>query len=148
MESIALSPTKTSNGLSTPRSAPHTVRFKPVLEEDIGRADADVNRADTWELPRTCDGCGLYVLPGTARFACDSCAREGREYDLCASCFKTMQRSEKSAIGSGNGKKRGEKRKRGGAGTMRAHEHPSSDFIIAEFAEEEEEEKEEGREVG
>ena len=38
--------------------------------EFVGVADADVDRADVWELPRTCDSCGNYILPGRARWAC------------------------------------------------------------------------------
>jgi hypothetical protein len=120
--------------IKRPRT-PSVVKFRANIEEDIGRADADVDRADVWELPRTCDGCSLYILPGSARFACGACAPKGDEYDLCAGCFKTLQREEKAnAAASVRKGKGGKKRKKS---TM--HAHPSSEFIVAEAAEEEDE---------
>lgn len=120
--------------IKRPRT-PSVVKFRANIEEDIGRADADIDRADVWELPRTCDGCSLYILPGSARFACGACAPKGEEYDLCAECFKTLQREEKAnAAASVRKGKVGKKRKKS---TM--HAHPSSEFIVAEAAEEEDE---------
>lgn len=120
--------------IKRPRT-PSVVKFRANIEEDIGRADADIDRADVWELPRTCDGCSLYILPGSARFACGACAPKGDEYDLCAGCFKTLQREEKanaaSLVRKGKG---GKKRKK-----STIHAHPSSEFIVAEAAEEEDE---------
>jgi len=120
--------------IKRPRT-PSVVKFRANIEEDIGRADGDIDRADVWELPRTCDGCSLYILPGSARFACGACAPKGEEYDLCAGCFKTLQREEKANAASSVRKgKGGKKRKKS---TM--HAHPSSEFIVAEAAEEEDE---------
>lgn len=120
--------------IKRPRT-PSMVKFRANIEEDIGRADADIDRADVWELPRTCDGCSLYILPGSGRFACGACAPKGDEYDLCAGCFKTLQREEKANAASSVRKgKGGKKRKKS---TM--HAHPSSEFIVAEAAEEEDE---------
>ena len=51
----------------------------------IGVADADVER-EPWELPRTCDACGLYCLPGLERWSCERCEGEGREFDCCGRC--------------------------------------------------------------
>jgi len=120
--------------IKRPRT-PSVVKFRANIEEDIGRADGDIDRADVWELPRTCDGCSLYILPGSARFACGACAPKGEEYDLCAGCFKTLQREEKANAASSVRKgKGGKKRKKS---TM--HAHSSSEFIVAEAAEEEDE---------
>ena len=122
-------------GVNKRPRTPSVVKFRANIEEDIGRADADIDRADVWELPRTCDGCSLYILPGSARFACGACAPKGEEYDLCAGCFKTLQREEKAnAAASVRKGKGGKKRKKS---TM--HAHPSSEFIVAEAAEEEDE---------
>ena len=120
--------------IKRPRT-PSVVKFRANIEEDIGRADADIDRADVWELPRTCDGCSLYILPGSARFACGACAPKGDEYDLCAGCFKTLQREEKANAASSVQKGRGGKKRK----KLTMHAHPSSEFIVAEAAEEEDE---------
>ena len=60
------------------------VSFAAEPAVTIGFAD-DASRAP-WELPRTCDGCGLYCLPGDARWACEACEAVGREFDLCGAC--------------------------------------------------------------
>lgn len=64
----------------------------------IGFADGDASR-EPWELPRTCDGCGLYCLPGDERWACAACEREGREFDLCGACGRRADARDAHACG-------------------------------------------------
>lgn len=115
--------------LSTTPRRHAMVCFRAVLTEDIGFVDADIDRSDTWELPRTCDGCALYILPGCARYSCSKCD----EFDLCAGCLRVLSASS-GASASRDTKKKKKKKK-----TKRAiHEHGAEDFICAELADEEE----------
>ena len=78
----------------------------------IGVVDETVDRGDTWELPRTCDACSLYIL-GT-RFECAKCLEEedGEEFDLCKFCFERFRDDELQKNKKNKNKKK--KRKRGG----------------------------------
>ena len=106
------------------------------LERSMGVADAAVDRADVWELPRTCDSCALYILPGCARWACARCLEDGVEYDVCAACRARAAREEAAVVrGKKGGKGVKKKRKVGG------HAHGCAAFVLAEAPDEEEEEE-------
>ena len=69
------------------------------LENIAGVAD-DIDR-EAWELPRTCDGCALYILG--ERWSCKECLEEPEdEFDLCKGCFLAFVDAER-ADGSRNG---------------------------------------------
>ena len=105
------------------------------LERSVGVADADVDRADVWELPRTCDSCGNYILPGRARWACARCLEEGVEYDACETCLARLAREESSRVKRGKRKKGAKKRK------MDAHAHGRASFVLVEAPDEEDEDE-------
>ena len=105
------------------------------LERSVGVADADVDRADVWELPRTCDSCGNYILPGRARWACARCLEEGVEYDACETCLARLAREESSRVKRGKRKKGAKKRK------VDAHAHGRASFVLAEAPDEEDEDE-------
>ena len=64
-----------------------------------GVAD-DIDR-EAWELPRTCDGCALYILG--ERWSCKECLEEPEDrFDLCKGCFFAFVDAER-ADGSRNG---------------------------------------------
>ena len=105
------------------------------LERSVGVADADVDRADVWELPRTCDSCGNYILPGRARWACARCLEEGVEYDACETCLARLAREESARVKRGKGKKGAKKRK------VDAHAHGRAAFVLAEAPDEEDEDE-------
>ena len=99
----------------------------------IGFADDGVDRSDVWELPRTCDVCMLYILPGKKRWECNVCEGEGGGdgYDLCGQCY------DSAAMGGGGGAKGG----KGGKGKGKkkrkrevgfGHEHGLKAFSLAE----------------
>jgi len=122
------------------RARSRTVSFarEDDLERSMGVADAAVDRADVWELPRTCDSCALYILPGCARWACARCLEDGVEYDVCAACRARAAREEAAVVrGKKGGKGVKKKRKVGG------HAHGCAAFVLAEAPDEEDEEKEE-----
>lgn len=112
--------------LSTTPRRHAMVCFRAVLTEDIGFVDANIDRSDTWELPRTCDGCAYFILPGCARYSCSKCD----EFDLCAGCLRVLSAS--SGASASRDKKKRKKTKRA------IHEHGAEDFICAELADEEE----------
>ena len=105
------------------------------LERSVGVADADVDRADVWELPRTCDSCGNYILPGRARWACARCLEEGVEYDACETCLARLAREESSRVKRGKRKKGAKKRK------VDAHAHGRASFVLVEAPDEEDEDE-------
>ena len=100
----ATAPTATSDA-TTPRRDParaaaprraRAVSFDDELERTIGVADARVDRGDVWELPRTCDRCGLYVPPGRERWSCAVCEARGDAFDLCAGCRDAAARTARA----------------------------------------------------
>ena len=118
--------------LSTTPRRHAMVCFRAVLTEDIGFVDADIDRSDTWELPRTCDGCALYILPGCARYSCSKCD----EFDLCAGCLRVLSASSGASASRDKNKKKKKKKKKEPKRAI--HEHGAEDFICAELADEEE----------
>ena len=66
------------------------------LEDVAGGAD-DIDR-EAWELPRTCDGCGLYILG--ERWSCGKCVEETEEeFDFCKACFVAFMEVESKGGG-------------------------------------------------
>ena len=116
------------NTMTTPRRRA-VVCFRAELTEDIGYVDADIDRSDTWELPRTCDGCALYILPGSARWSCSRCV----DFDLCTECLRVLA----SATASSSAAAAREKKKKKMMMKRAIHEHGAEDFICAEIADEE-----------
>jgi len=100
----ARAPTTTATTATTPRARSggaaarraRAVSFDDELERTIGVADARVDRGDVWELPRTCDRCGLYVPPGRERWSCAVCEARGDAFDLCAGCRDAAARTARA----------------------------------------------------
>ena len=109
------------------------VSFDAELERTIGVADDRVDRGDVWELPRTCDGCGLYILPGCARWSCVVCElRGGDGFDLCAACHDagvTTTRTTTTMKANDRGKAGARKRKRSEESFV-GHRHGASAFEL------------------
>ena len=77
-----------------------SVNFSLNHLEDVAGVADDIDR-EAWELPRTCDGCGLYILG--ERWSCAKCLEETEhEFDLCKGCFVSFKEFE-SGGGDGNG---------------------------------------------
>ena len=53
-----------------------SVNFSLNHLEDVAGVADDIDR-EAWELPRTCDGCGLYILG--ERWSCGKCVEETEE---------------------------------------------------------------------
>jgi hypothetical protein len=82
------------------RKKKKTVNFSQNHLEDVAGFADDIDR-EAWELPRTCDGCGLYILG--ERWSCAKCLKETEdEFDLCKGCFVSFKEFE-SGGGDGNG---------------------------------------------
>ena len=121
--------------VAAPRRA-RAVSFDAELERTIGVADARVDRGDVWELPRTCDGCGLYILPGRARWSCVVCELRGDAFDLCAGCRDGARARAADDDEDGKTPETGaRKRKRTGKGekeTFAGHGHGLAAFELVE----------------
>ena len=127
-------PTERSRSSSRANETVRLLESMTVVSR-AGVADADVDRADVWELPRTCDSCGNYILPGRARWACARCLEEGVEYDACETCLARLAREESARVKRGKGKKGAKKRK------VDAHAHGRAAFVLAEAPDEEDEDE-------
>jgi hypothetical protein len=87
-------------GKKEKRKKKKTVNFSQSHLEDVAGVADDIDR-EAWELPRTCDGCGLYILG--ERWSCAKCLEETEdEFDLCKGCFVSFKEFE-SGGGDGNG---------------------------------------------
>lgn len=124
------------DGVDARRPRARAVSFDAELERTIGVADARVDRGDVWELPRTCDGCGLYILPGRARWSCVVCELRGDAFDLCAGCRDGARARAADDDEDGKTPETGaRKRKRTGKGekeTFAGHGHGLAAFELVE----------------
>ena len=74
-----------------------SVNFSLNHLEDVAGVADDIDR-EAWELPRTCDGCGLYILG--ERWSCGKCLEETEEeFDLCKACFVAFMEVESKGGG-------------------------------------------------
>ena len=87
-------------GKKEKRKKKKTVNFSQSHLEDVAGVADDIDR-EAWELPRTCDGCGLYILG--ERWSCAKCLEETEdEFDLCKGCFVSFKEFESGGV-DGNG---------------------------------------------
>ena len=74
-----------------------SVNFSLNHLEDVAGVADDIDR-EAWELPRTCDGCGLYILG--ERWSCGKCVEETEEeFDFCKACFVAFMEVESKGGG-------------------------------------------------
>ena len=74
-----------------------SVNFSLNHLEDVAGVADDIDR-EAWELPRTCDGCGLYILG--ERWSCGKCLEETEEeFDFCKACFVAFMEVESKGGG-------------------------------------------------
>ncbi|CAL6337969.1 unnamed protein product [Bathycoccus prasinos] len=74
-----------------------SVNFSLNHLEDVAGVADDIDR-EAWELPRTCDGCGLYILG--ERWSCGKCLEETEEeFDFCKACFVAFMEVESGGGG-------------------------------------------------
>ena len=74
-----------------------SVNFSLNNLEDVAGVADDIDR-EAWELPRTCDGCGLYILG--ERWSCGKCVEETEEeFDFCKACFVAFMEVESKGGG-------------------------------------------------
>ena len=74
-----------------------SVNFSLNHLEDVAGVADDIER-EAWELPRTCDGCGLYILG--ERWSCGKCVEETEEeFDFCKACFVAFMEVESKGGG-------------------------------------------------
>ena len=74
-----------------------SVNFSLNHLEDVAGVADDIDR-EAWELPRTCDGCGLYILG--ERWSCGKCVEETEEeFDFCKACFVAFMEVESGGGG-------------------------------------------------
>ena len=74
-----------------------SVNFSLNHLEDVAGVADDIDRG-AWELPRTCDGCGLYILG--ERWSCGKCVEETEEeFDFCKACFVAFMEVESKGGG-------------------------------------------------
>ena len=124
-----------------------SVNFSLNHLEDVAGVADDIDR-EAWELPRTCDGCGLYILG--ERWSCGKCLEETEEeFDLCKACFVAFMEVESKGGGDASvGSKSHNTNNNnpwgtidgGGAGQLTSadlHKHDSNSFL--KFDEENEE---------
>jgi len=124
-----------------------SVNFSLNHLEDVAGVADDIDR-EAWELPRTCDGCGLYILG--ERWSCGKCLEETEEeFDLCKACFVAFMEVESKGGGDASvGSKSHNTNNNnpwgtidgGGAGQLTnadLHKHDSNSFL--KFDEENEE---------
>lgn len=77
-----------------------SVNFSLNHLEDVAGVADDIDR-EAWELPRTCDGCGLYILG--ERWSCGKCLEETEEeFDFCKACFVAFMEVESKDGGGGD----------------------------------------------
>ena len=73
-----------------------SVNFSLNHLEDVAGVADDIDR-EAWELPRTCDGCGLYILG--ERWSCGKCVEETEEeFDFCKACFVAFMEVERVKV--------------------------------------------------
>lgn len=124
-----------------------SVNFSLNHLEDVAGVADDIDR-EAWELPRTCDGCGLYILG--ERWSCGKCVEETEEeFDFCKACFVAFMEVESKGGGDASvGSKSHNTNNNnpwgtidgGGAGQLTnadLHKHDSNSFL--KFDEENEE---------
>ena len=74
-----------------------SVNFSLNHLEDVAGVADDIDR-EAWELPRTFDGCGLYILG--ERWSCGKCVEETEEeFDFCKACFVAFMEVESKGGG-------------------------------------------------
>ena len=99
----------------------------------MGVADADVDRADVWELPRTCDSCEITSYRD-ARGGRARGVGGGRRVGACGACLARLAREESSRVK--RKRKKGAKKRK-----VDAHAHGRASFVLVEAPDEEDEDE-------